>query len=153
MLRMLQSVNLLTVSYKSMILKTLRIVKFANPCEGLAFWRFQNQLLFSVCPLLRSPALCCALLRSPALSSLSCALLLRSPAALSCCVLLRCPALPCPLLRSPCALLCSPALSLRSPWALPALSCTLLRSPAPVLEFPIEMSWGSVFPIDFLIKI
>ena len=107
MLRMLQSVNLLTVSYKSMILKTLRIVKFANPCEGLAFWRFQNQL-FSVCPLLRSAALSCALLCSPA--------------ALSCCVLLRCPVLPCALPALSCFL---PKLSLRSP----ALSGALLRSP------------------------
>ncbi len=135
MLRMLQSMNLLTVSYKTMILKTLRVVKFANPCEGLAFWRFQNHL-FSVCPLLRSPALS---LRSPAALS-CCALLLRSPAAFSCAVLrslaLSCalPALSCALLRSPCAL---PALScalLRSPCALPglslpstALACALLR--------------------------
>ena len=42
--RTLQIVNLLTVSYKTTILKTLRIVKFANPCEGLAFWRFRNEL-------------------------------------------------------------------------------------------------------------
>ena len=112
--RILQSVNLLTVSYKSMILKTLRIVKFANPCEGLAFWRFQNHL-FIVCPLLRSPAVFCGLLRSPCSPALSCcALLLRSPA-LSCAPL-RSPALSCDVLRSPCAL--------------PALSLSLLRSPA-----------------------